>query len=156
MKQKNILENNPLIDLASGLTHDTIKLGQRVATKPIRYALEKERDNRTYNKLLIKDIISYAINKHKLKTKNCKGIADELVRYNCKIKAIEDRIEELKNSIKYCKHTEKESVCKLRLMQKIDSYASSIFKLREKIRDYQVEELEANNARYLEPESKLW
>lgn len=156
MKQKNILENNPLIDLASGLTHDTIKLSRRVATKPIRYALEKERDNRTYNKLLIKDIISYSINKHKYKSNDCNKISDQLVRYNCKIKSIEDKIEELKKSIKYCKHTEKESVCKLRLMQKIDSYGASIFKLREKIRDYQVEEIEANNARYLEPESKLW
>ena len=156
MKNKPILENNPIVDLASGLTKDTINLGKKAAVKPIKYALDKERDNRTYNKLLIKDIISYAINKHKYKNDNCNNISDELIRYNCKIKTVQDKIEELKGSIKYCRHTEKESVCKLRLMQKIDAYNETIFKLRQKIRDYQVEEIEANNARYLEPESKLW
>jgi hypothetical protein len=156
MKNKNLSENNPMLDLATGLTQDTINLGVRATTKPVRYALEKERDNRTYNKLLIKDIISYAINKHKYSMKDCNKVADQLVRYNCKIKSIEDKIDDLKTSIKYCKHTVDESVCKLRLMQKIDAYNESIFKLRQKIRDYQVEEIEANNARYLEPESKLW
>lgn len=145
------LEEN-VNDILFDIAKDSTKFVGRAATKPIRSTYNSLKDNKTYNKLRIQDIIDYVSKKYKIQKKNCNLYGYEVDRYNCQIGILNAKIKDLKNNLKNCRYTSNESVCKLRILQKIDKYNSSINVYEEKIKESQIEYLQAQNAREFDPD----
>lgn len=131
---------------------DTAKLAARVISKPIRKIAEKEKETRSYNTLLIKDIINHVVQKYKLSKLSCSKFPYEVDRYKCHINILNKKINDLRKNLNYCKHTSDESVCKLRVLQKIDKYKQNIIEYEELIKDSQIEYLKVQNARQFDPD----
>ena len=120
-------------------------------TKPLGHAIDATYEYGKYKKIAIADIISYAINKKYIKQRDCSSIESDVVRYQCEIHTYLAKIKELEKASRYCKYNSDESLCKLRLAEKIKSYQDSVVEYQDAISKKKAENIELDQARDYDP-----
>lgn len=144
---ENIEDETPY-ELVAKTAKNAFKYG---VAKPVGHAVGASIEYGKYKKVAISDIISYAINKKYIKQRDCSSIESDVIRFQCYIHKYSSKIRELEKASHYCKYNSDESLCKLRLAEKIKSYQDSIIEYQDAISKYKNEEIELAQSRDSDP-----